>query len=244
MTRHLTWALALALALFVLLAGRWYTSPSFQGPWSYVSSANLPADFSRIPPDSPAGRVLVSVAGTPQAQAALLDNSIPQSARVPLVNGPRFDAHYTGPPQLSAIPGTPLQYVINAGAPTLRVDAQAWYALQAGIWFAAPSANGPWTIATLVPASIYAIPETSPIHHVTYARIHESTATEVYVGYTPGYIGAVQTRDGVVVDGTGYEHRAWIGSVYPARSPVPGVIEDQGEVDPCPNTASAGSGFR
>ena len=50
---------------YVLLAGRWFTSMSFSGPWSFVPSDALPAGFAKIPPHSLAGAVLPSVAGTP-----------------------------------------------------------------------------------------------------------------------------------------------------------------------------------
>jgi len=77
---------------YVLLAGRWYRAAGLGGPWSFVPSTQLPADFARIPPDSPAGVVLASVAGTPQAREALIENSLPQTATVPLQGGPSFSA--------------------------------------------------------------------------------------------------------------------------------------------------------
>src|SRR5262249_55921091 len=77
---------------YVRLSGRWYSGPGFAGPWAFVASTDLPADFRKIPPGSPAGIVLASVAGTPQAQEALVANSIPQTASIPRVNGPKFTA--------------------------------------------------------------------------------------------------------------------------------------------------------
>jgi len=205
---------------YALLAGRWFTAPGLSGPWSYVPGGKLPAAFSQIPPSSPAGLVLASVAGTPQAQEALIENSIPQTATVPLRNGPTFTAAYDGAPQLAAIPGTSLQYVVNAASPTIRYTANQWYSLSAGVWFVAPTANGPWTVATMVPAAIYEIPVDSPLHYVTYVQIYGSTAEVIYVGYTPGYLGTVATPDGVVVYGTGYDYDPWIGTVYYAPPPT------------------------
>ena len=49
-----------------------------------------------------------------------------------------------GTPQVQAIAGTPLQYVVNTGTAVIMVSGTSWYALQSGIWFTAPSANGPW----------------------------------------------------------------------------------------------------
>ena len=59
-------------------------------------------DFARIPPHSLAGAVLPTVAGTPQAQEAVIENSIPQTATVPLKNGPKFTPQFDGPPQFVA----------------------------------------------------------------------------------------------------------------------------------------------
>ena len=96
---------------YVLLAGRWFTSPALTGPWTFVASNALPADFAKIPAQSLAGAVLPTVAGTPQAQEAVIENSIPQTATVPLKNGPKFTPNFDGPPQYAPIPGTPLSYV-------------------------------------------------------------------------------------------------------------------------------------
>jgi len=48
-------------------------------------------------------------------------------------------------------------------------------------------AHRPWVVAASVPAVIYTIPASSPLHYVTYVRIYEATPQVVYVGYTPGY---------------------------------------------------------
>ena len=161
--------------------------------------------------------MLPTVAGTPQAQEALISNSIPQTATVPLKNGPKFTPSFDGPPQYSPIEGTALTYVANAAEPLIRVNADAYYAVKAGVWFTAPQLTGPWAIATSVPASIYTIPPSSPIYYVTYVRIYEATPTVVYVGYTPGYLGTVVSPYGTVVYGTGYAYTPWVGSVwYPA----------------------------
>ena len=84
---------------YALLAGRWFRGPSLTGPWSFVPGNVLPADFAKIPPASLAGAVLPTVAGTPQAQAAAIENSIPQTATVPLKGGPTFTPSFDGAPQ-------------------------------------------------------------------------------------------------------------------------------------------------
>ena len=118
-----------------------------------------------------------------------------------------------GEPQLAPIEGTSLFYVINCSTPVIKVDRQNWYAVENGVWFAATSLDGPWIVADYVPAGIYSIPTNSPLHYVTYVKIYSSTPEDVYVGYTPGYFGTVENDD-VVVYGTGYEYRPWIGSYW------------------------------
>jgi hypothetical protein len=202
---------------YVLLAGRWFTSPALSGPWTFVASDALPPDFPKIPPQSLAGAVLPSVAGTPQAQEAVIANTIPQTATVPLKNGPKFTPSFDGPPQYSQISGTPLTYVVNSSVPVIQVSPGSYYAVTAGVWFTAPQLTGPWTIATSVPAVIYTIPPSSLVHYVTYVRIYEATPTVIYEGYTPGYLGVVVEPTGTIVYGTGYVYTPWIGTVwYPA----------------------------
>ena len=102
----------------------------------------------------------------------------------------------------------------NSSVPLIQVSPNAYYAVQAGVWFTAPAVTGPWTVAASVPDVIYTIPPSSPIYYVTYVRIYEATPQVVYVGYTPGYLGTVVGPDGTIVYGTGYAYDPWIGSVW------------------------------
>jgi hypothetical protein len=199
---------------YVLLSGRWYRAAAMSGPWTYVPANALPADFSRIPKSEPAGVILAAVAGTPQAQEALIANTIPHTAQVPLANGPKFTPVFDGAPQFKPVDGTPLQYVINASVPIIGIAPDRFYAVEAGVWFTAPHLTGPWIVAKNVPEVIYSIPPSSPLHYVTYVHVYGSSDQVVYVGYTPGYLGNVVTGDGVVVYGTGYYYTPWIGSVW------------------------------
>jgi hypothetical protein len=201
-------------AYYVLLAGRWFTGSSLTGPWTFVASNALPADFARIPAHSSAGAVLPTVAGTPQAQEAVIENAIPQTATVPLKNGPTFTPQFDGPPQFAPVAGTSLSYVTNSHSPIIQVNPNSFYSVTAGVWFTAGALTGPWRIATSVPAAIYTIPPSSPIYYVTYVRIYEATPQVVYVGYTPGYLGTVVAPYGTIVYGTGYAYSPWIGSVW------------------------------
>ena len=201
-------------AYYVLVSGRWFTGPGMNGPWTFVAGDALPADFARIPPGSVASAVLPTVAGTPQAQEAVIENSIPQTATVKRVGGPSFTPNFDGAPVYSPIAGTSLAYVANSSVPIIQVSATSYYAVQAGVWFTAPSVTGPWTVATSVPDAVYTIPPSSPLYYVTYVRIYEATPQVVYVGYTPGYLGTVVSPYGTVVYGTGYAYDPWIGSVW------------------------------
>jgi hypothetical protein len=96
----------------------------------------------------------------------------------------------------------------------VRVDPKTYYLVQNGVWFSATAPAGPWSVAATVPAVIYSIPPSSPLHYMTYVRVYSSTPTTVFVGYTPGYYGTVMSSDGVVVYGTGYVYPPYIGPYY------------------------------
>jgi hypothetical protein len=208
---------------YVLLAGRWFKGPGLAGPWTFVPSDALPPGFAKIPPQSLAGAVLPTVAGTPQAQEAVIENSIPQTATVPLKNGPKFTPTFDRAPQWRPVEGTPLTYVVNASVPIVQVAPGSYYAVEAGVWFSASALTGPWTIATAVPPVIYTIPPSAPIYYVTYVRIYEATAQVVYEGYTPGYLGTVVAPSGTVVYGTGYTYTPWVGGTWYAPPYTYGV---------------------
>src|SRR3989442_1315425 len=192
---------------YVLLSGRWFRAASLQGRWEYVASG-LPGDFARIPESHPKGAVLASVPGTPQARQAVIANGIPQTATISRSRA-ELAVHYDGPPQLEPIEGTPLQYVVNASFPVIRVDPTSYYALQNGVWFAASSLDGSWAVATSVPPVIFTIPASSPLHYVTYSYVYGSTPDVVYTGYTPGYLGPVVAPRPIVAYGTGYVYPGW-----------------------------------
>jgi hypothetical protein len=198
---------------YVLISGRWYRASSLDGPWQFVPGNKLPPAFANIPDNSPKENVKASVPGTQQAEEALIANSIPQSAAVARstpMPAPQID----GAMQLAPIEGTPLHYVANSSTPIIEVDPQSWYACQDGIWYASTTADGPWMVAASVPAVIYSIPPSSPLHYVTYVQVYGSTPNTVYEGYTPGYFGTEIGDDGTVVYGTGYDYTPWIGGVW------------------------------
>lgn len=208
---------------YVLLSGRWFRSKSLdKGSWAYVPNNALPADFAKIPETHPRGAVLASVAGTAQAQEALIDNTIPQTAQVDRTDT-KLAIPYSEPPAFKSIEGTPLQYVANSPIPVIRVDASSWYAVKDGIWFVGTTPTGPWNVAASVPAVIYSIPPSSPLHYVTYAYVYGATPQYVTVGYTPGYYGTVVVPTGVVVYGTGYIYpTVYVGAFWYPPPPTYG----------------------
>jgi hypothetical protein len=203
-----------AQTYYALISGRWFTAKALAGPWSFVPPKSLPADFAKIPAEHPMADVLMSVPGTPQAKEAAIANEIPQTANVQRDAQPTPVAFDGGEPQWKPIDGTPLSYAPNTAAPVIRVDPKTYYMVQNGVWFIAAAPPGPYAVATAVPAVIYSIPPSSPVHYVTYVRVYSSTPTTVFVGYTPGYYGTVMSTDGVVVYGTGYVYPPYVGPYY------------------------------
>jgi hypothetical protein len=203
---------------YVLISGRWFKAPSIYGSWAFVPPGQLPDDFKKIPADSDKSNVLMSVPGTPQAQEAVIANSIPQTATIQRDQA-TLSVNYYGAPNFTPVAGTTLSYAANSQTPVIMVASDSYYACQGGVWFASASAQGPWTVATSVPPAIYTIPTSCPINYVTYSYVYGYTPTEVHVGYTPGYMGTVVAPGGVVVYGTGYDYApvvynsAWVA--YP-----------------------------
>lgn len=199
---------------YVLVSGRWFRAPGFNGPWAFVPGRELPKEFAKIPDTSVKENVLASVPGTPQAQQAMIENGIPQTARVDRSTTHMPEPVFDGGLSLQPIQGTPLFYVANTATPLIKVNEQTWYALDNCVWFVGTSVNGPWVVATSVPAMIYSIPPSSPLYYATHVRIYSYNNAYVWTGYTPGYYGTVVGPDGVVVYGTGYYYSPWVGTIY------------------------------
>ncbi len=196
-------------AWYVVLSGRWFTGPSLAGPWQFVASNALPADFAMIPESHPAGTVLASVAGTPQANEAAISSTIPQTATISRTASTTVD--FVGTPEFQPIAGTALGYAINTSTPVIKVAEDSYYAIVKGVWFQSAAPTGPWAVADSVPPEIYAIPPSCPIYYVTNVSVYGSTPEVVYTGYTPGYFGPCLAPEGVVVFGTGYWYPPFIG---------------------------------
>ena len=198
---------------YILIAGRWFSSQSMNGPWQFVPGDKLPQDFAQIPATHSKASVLVAVAGTTQANEALIANSIPQTATIKR-DAAKLIVSYDGAPQFKPIEYLNLEYAVNTATPVIKVGSQSYYAVQKGVWFVSTDPRGPWVVASSVPAVIYSIPVSSPLHYVTYVKIYESNPEVVYVGYTPGYYGTVVSSSNVVVYGTGWYYPPYVGTYW------------------------------
>ena len=194
---------------YVLLAGRWYQSKTLDGPWMYISGSMLPKDFKNIPPANPKYTVLVSIPGTEQAKEAVIANQIPQTAEVKRAQA-KLTVAYDGAPQFRPIEGTSMEYAINTSFEVVHA-AGRYYSVSNGVWFVSDSPAGPWAVADSIPPEIYSIPPSSPLYHDRFVYVYGATPDTVYVGYTPGYLGAF-IWDDTVVFGTGWWYPGWIGA--------------------------------
>src|SRR5262245_16473735 len=204
---------------YYLVSGRWFKAKSLNGPWA-PATTNLPADFAKIPPESPRGIVLSSVPGTPEAREALLVAQIPQTATVKRSEA-KVAVTYAGEPQFKPITGTSMQYATNTSFDVIRVG-DLYYVCFQGVWFRSTSPQGPWVVADAVPQQIYTIPPSSPLYRVTYVYVYNATPSTVTVGYTSGYVG-VYPYGGAVVFGTGYYYPpyVWASGPVPVYYPYP-----------------------
>jgi hypothetical protein len=208
---------------YVLISGRWFSSKSLEGPWAFVPAKELPPDFAAIPADHPKANILVSIPGTDQAKEAIIADYIPQTATVS-IDTTHLNVEYDGDPKFARIDGTQdLSYAVNTVLPVIRIDhSNTYWCVQNGIWFEAHNPKGKWEVAISVPTILYTIPVSSPLHYVTYVHVYGVHGDVVYVGYTPGYMGAYACSDGVVVYGTGYAYPAYVGDVWVGYPPTYG----------------------
>jgi hypothetical protein len=199
---------------YVLLAGRWYASTSLtDNQWTFLPSDQVPEDFAKIPAESDMGSVRASVAGTQEAQEAVLDNQIPQTAEVDRTA--TVTVEYDGDPEFQRIEDTDMSYAVNTSSSVLLID-KRYYCCHDAVWYVAEAPSGPWTVCVEVPSEVGSIPPSSPVYNVKYVHVYSYTPEVVYVGYTPGYAGSY-VYGGCVVYGTGYAYSPWWGYYYYPR---------------------------
>ncbi|HUO76539.1 MAG TPA: hypothetical protein VMU21_03090 [Thermodesulfovibrionales bacterium] len=197
---------------YVVLAGRWYRSPSLAGgKWNYVLSQKLPAAFYRIPPGSDKGYVLAFIADTKQADEAVMEAQIPQTSAIKRSEA-TADVAYDGSPEFKPIKDTGLEYAVNTGSQVIKVNGK-YYLAQKAVWYVSDSPTGPWVVSDHTPPNIESIPPDSPVYNVKYVRVYDATPDVVHAGYTSGYVGSY-VDNGTVVYGTGYDYPGWEGTGY------------------------------
>ena len=200
---------------YVLIAGRWYYSKSLKdGDWKFAEPKDLPEDFANIPEDSDMGNVRASIPGTPEAQDALLEQSIPQTATVDRKTA-KVEVQWDGDPKFEKIEGTEVAVARNTDKTVLLIK-NKYYCIDDAIWFVADKPTGPWIVSDVRPDEVDQIPPESEAYNVKYVYIYESTPEVVYVGYLPGY-NYSYVYGGCVVYGTGYYYQPWYGYYYYPR---------------------------
>ena len=211
---------------YFLTSGRWFSAPDLKGPWTFASD-RLPKDFKRIPSDSPAARVLMSVPGTPEAEDAVLIAEIPTTVKVnPVEAAKNVKVSYNGDPQFKPIEGTSLSYATNTGEKVIKVG-DLYYLCFQGIWFKSTTPQGPWQTAESVPKDIYSIPPSCPVHNVTYVHQTKTESGDVESSYTAGYLGtfvAGLAVGAIITGGTGWYYPPYVYYPpfgYPVYRPYP-----------------------
>lgn len=218
----------LTKTFYVLLSGRWFSAANLGGPWAYAGD-NLPADFSKIPVNSPKANVLASVPGTVQASDAVLLAEIPATA---VINKAEAEAKvkvsYDGDaPQFKPIDSTNLEYATNTQEKVIKYGDLYYLCFQA-VWFMSTTPNGPWKTCDSVPRAIYTIPPSSPVYNITYVTQTNATETTVESSTEAGYFGAFIIGVGIgacIAYGTGWYYPPYMwwgpGMYYPVYRPWP-----------------------
>jgi len=211
---------------YYLVAGRWFRAKTLDGPWTFAT-ADLPADFAQIPPNSVAARVLVSVPGTNEANDAVLLAQVPNTV---IVDRSKAEAEvavtYDGEPQFKPIEETSLSYASNTQDKVIKVG-DLYYLCFQGIWFMSTAPTGPWKTAESVPQEIYTIPSSSPVYNVTYVTQTTTPSGETEASSTAGYLGMFIIGAAVgatLAYGTGYYYPPYYYHgpyPYPIYRPYP-----------------------
>ncbi len=192
---------------YYLTAGRWFrTTDLQQGSWTYATP-DLPPDFAKIPPSSPASAILASVPGTEEAKDAVLLAQVPTTMTIkPAEAQAKVKVDYSGEPKFEPIKGTSMEYATNTQDKVIKLEGIYYLCLQ-GVWFMAPAPNGPWTTCMSVPQEIYTIPSSSPVYNVTYVTQTANPDGTVTANYTAGYLGTFilgAAAGAILADGSGY----------------------------------------
>ncbi|MEE8135472.1 MAG: hypothetical protein V3T56_10455, partial [Gemmatimonadales bacterium] len=135
---------------YVILSGRWFSSASLEGPWVFVDPRNLPATFGGIPGESEMGHLLASVPGTVEAEEAVMEQFVPQTAAIDR-DSATLEVEYDGEPEFEPIEETSLEWAINSPTSVIKVGSE-YYAVDEAVWFVSDSPTGPWGVADSIPS--------------------------------------------------------------------------------------------
>jgi hypothetical protein len=207
--------------VYFLVSGRWFSSPGFEGPWTFATP-KMPEVFQSIPLEHPRSRVLAAVPGTQQAAEAVLLAQVPQTARVNKKEIKAPEVTYQGDPKFQPIEKTTLEYAVNTDKQIVKFG-DLYYMCFQGVWFMSQSATGPWEVCTSVPKEIYDIPSSSPVHNVTYVTVVEDDPSDDWATFAvvAGYTG-LMVAWGCAVWGSGWYYPpywGWGGGFYPYYYP-------------------------
>jgi hypothetical protein len=197
---------------YFLAAGRWFATSSLErGPWTYTP---FPPDaFQAIPVDHAVAAVRASVPGTVEAKMAALESLLPTRVTANVGDTPVVTVDFAGEPKFEPIAGTVVSRAVNTSFDVLQVDGRC-YLLHAGVWYEAPTATGPWTVAAAVPDAIYTIPPSSPAYHMTQVTVASTTPETVTYSYPSSYSSSTYVVYGVPYYGTGWYYWPWIYDDY------------------------------
>jgi hypothetical protein len=197
---------------YVLLSGRWFSSATLNGHWSFVPSDKLPEDFANIPRGSEIAHLRASVAGTPEAEEAVLSARVPIIEAVDRKEKAPVQVKYDGDPEFRRLKETNIAYAVNTSSSVFRQE-DRYYLCEDAVWYVSDSPEGPWAVSNERPEGLEELPAENPHYHTKYVQIYDSTPDVVYVGYTPGYFGCYPYH-GSVIYGTGWYYDPWYGHAY------------------------------
>ena len=201
---------------YLLLAGRWYRAAKLtdDATWELVKPDELPESFASIPATSEWKDVRANIAGTPEANEAIIQQQIPQTARISRTSS--ITVTFDGEPKWKSVSKLAVEYAENSADAVFRIAGPAYYACRDGVWYESKDPKTPFVVATSVPDALRHLPADCPWHNCSYVTVYESTAAYVWCGYTPGYMGWY-SRYGCPIYGTGYSYPGWYGPVvvYP-----------------------------
>ncbi len=200
---------------YYLTAGRWFTTPGssedlIEENADWLLTTELPEVFKEIPPDHGMAYVRASVAGTLEANTALLEANLPRKKTLSASDYLELTDQFDGEPRFERIPSTSVVRATNSPYDIFEFQG-VYYLCYQGAWYQADRAEGPWEPAFRVPDVIYDIPAESPSYPVTQVAVASSTASSVTFSARSSYYTGVYSYYGFPVYGTGWYYPPYYG---------------------------------